>query len=84
MTISFDNFAPLLFVVGSTCVRGRFVIKAPKTHRSRIVLIRGRAITRDVSKDAAKDLDRIDCEVVKGDADGPASWQTLKGQGMRS
>lgn len=74
MTISSDTSAPLFVVVGSTGVQGRSVIKAlqesPKPYRTR-------AVTRDVSKDPAKELDRIGCEVVQGDADDRTSLNTV-------
>lgn len=70
MTVSSDIYSPLSVVVWLQAFRA--VIKAlqdsPKPCPYRI-----RAITRDVSKDAAKDLDRIGCDVPQGDADDPAS-----------
>ncbi|KAJ9094296.1 hypothetical protein QFC20_006924 [Naganishia adeliensis] len=74
MIISSDTSAPLFVVVGSTGVQGRSVIKAPQESPKPY---RIRAVTRDVSKDPAKELDRIGCEVVQGDADDRTSLNTV-------
>lgn len=67
-----DGSSPLFVIVGATGVQGRSVIKAlqesPKPYRVR-------AITRDVTKETAKDLERIGCEVVQGDVDDRVSLE---------
>ncbi|KAI5448942.1 hypothetical protein NCC49_005737, partial [Naganishia albida] len=66
MTISQDPTAPLFAVIGSTGTQGRSVIKALQESANPY---RVRAITRDTSKPAARDLDRIGCHLVAADVE---------------
>lgn len=70
MTISQDSSAPLFAVIGSTGTQGRSVIKALEESAKPY---RVRAITRDTTKPAAKDLERIGCHLVKADVEDAES-----------
>ena len=64
MTISELDSAPLFTVVGSTGTQGRSVVHAIKASAK---LYRVRAITRDIGKPMAKELEALGCELVCAD-----------------
>jgi hypothetical protein len=66
MTITQDSSAPLFVVVGSTGTQGRSGIKALEESSKPY---RVRAITRDTTRPAAQELEKIGCEVVKADVE---------------
>lgn len=70
MTITSASIGPLFVVVGSTGTQGRSVIEAIASDKNEY---RVRGITRDSSKPAAQELERLGCEVVEADADDAAS-----------
>lgn len=73
MTISQGPSAPLFAIIGSTGTQGRSVIKALEES---INPYRVRAVTRDTSKPAAQELEKIGCEVVQADVEDVASLKT--------
>lgn len=72
MTITSSPSAPLFVVVGSTGTQGSAAIRSLKASTKSY---RVRAITRDVSKPAAKELEALGCEVFAADL---ASLDELK------